>query len=198
MAKVEDDPLWISATPEHSLLQVLALGRTAYDPPEARQPVADPNTSDYDRHHKSFLETGARWDEKLQMYVRRDGTHGKVGHLANIYNQRGAANNEPPQSPACAGSPSVTARSFRWLIKEDSDMKSVHLLLVPALIMGSLLAPGNAKDPNANSDPALPKQQTSLPEETIRRAECSAAGRPASGSNSIRPTVLRCERIGVA
>jgi hypothetical protein len=100
IAKADGDPLWISAYAEHTFLQVLALGRTAYDPPEARQPFADPSITDYERHHRSFLETGARWDEKLQMYVRRDGTHGQVGHLANIYSQEGAAHNEPLQSPA--------------------------------------------------------------------------------------------------
>lgn len=69
----------------HTLLQLLALGRTAYDPPEARQPFAYPKTSDYDRHHKLFLSAGARWDDKLQLYIRKDGTHEKVGHLKNIY-----------------------------------------------------------------------------------------------------------------
>ena len=98
--QADDDSLWVSSITEHTLLQVLALGRTAYDPPEARQPFADLGTSDYDRHHKGFLKTGARWDEKLQMYVRRDGTHGQVGRLANIYNRKGTVNNEQPQSPA--------------------------------------------------------------------------------------------------
>jgi hypothetical protein len=85
MANAEGSSRWVSNYAGHTLLQVLALGRTAYDPPEARQPFAYPNMSDYEPHHKSFLETGARWDEKLQMYVRRDGSHGQVGHLANIY-----------------------------------------------------------------------------------------------------------------
>jgi len=69
----------------HTLLQVLALGRTAYDPPEARQPRAYPKVTDFNRHHKNYLELGSRWDSKLQMYVRKDGSHGEVGHLANIY-----------------------------------------------------------------------------------------------------------------
>jgi hypothetical protein len=76
---------WVENYSGHTLLQVLALARTAYDPPEARQPFAYPKTTDYDRHHEAFLKTGARWDETLQMYVRSDGSHGAVGHLANIY-----------------------------------------------------------------------------------------------------------------
>jgi hypothetical protein len=71
----------------HTLLQLLAFGRTAYDPPEARQPFAYPKAIDYDRYHKEFLETGARWHEKLQMYVRPSGAHGEVGHLRNIYDR---------------------------------------------------------------------------------------------------------------
>jgi hypothetical protein len=85
IAKAEDSSRWLSNYAGHTLLQVLTLGRTAYDPPEARQPFAYPDTSDYDQHHQDFLKTGARWDENLQMYVRRDGTHGDVGHLTNIY-----------------------------------------------------------------------------------------------------------------
>ncbi len=69
----------------HVLLQVLALVRTAYDPPEARQPFAYLKPADYERFHKEFLAIGARWDQKLQMYVRPDGSHHEVGHLANIY-----------------------------------------------------------------------------------------------------------------
>lgn len=86
MAEAEGDAHWVDNYAGHTLLQLLALGRTAYDPPQARQPFAYPKTSDYDRYHKSFLRAGARWDERLQLYIRKDGTHGKVGHLANIYN----------------------------------------------------------------------------------------------------------------
>lgn len=69
----------------HTLLQVLHLVRTAYDPPEARQPFASPEPTDYDRYHQAFLRASVHWDESLQMYVRADGSHGKIGHLANIY-----------------------------------------------------------------------------------------------------------------
>jgi hypothetical protein len=85
MVKLENDSRWISNYAGHTLLQVLALGRTAYDPPEARQPFAYLHASDYERYHKGFLETGARWDEIHQIYVCQDGTHGEVGHLANTY-----------------------------------------------------------------------------------------------------------------
>jgi hypothetical protein len=67
----------------HTFRQVLALGRTAYDPPEARRQHADLQLRDFDRHHELFLKAGARWDEGLQLYVRGDGKHGKIGRLTN-------------------------------------------------------------------------------------------------------------------
>jgi hypothetical protein len=79
------DLRWMNDIEGHTLLQVLALVRTAYDPPVARQPFAYPETGDYERYHAAYLRVGARWDDALQMYVRRDGSHGEVGHLAIIY-----------------------------------------------------------------------------------------------------------------
>ena len=77
MAKAEGDTHWISNYAGHTLLQLLALGRTA-STARSRQPFAYPHKSDYDQYHKGFLET-PRWDEKLQMYVRRDGSTRRSG-----------------------------------------------------------------------------------------------------------------------
>jgi hypothetical protein len=63
------------------LRQVLALVRTVYDPPEARRSNIILSLETYDRHHQAFLQTGAHWDERLQMYVHKDGTHGKIGQV---------------------------------------------------------------------------------------------------------------------
>jgi hypothetical protein len=71
----------IESFTSRTFLQLLALCRTAYDPPESRQPTEQPSMADYDLHHKAFVGIGARWDAKLQLYVRRDGTSGKFGHL---------------------------------------------------------------------------------------------------------------------
>ena len=81
MATAEGDAHSVDNYARHTFLQLLALGRTAYDPPMARQPFADPEISEYDEHHREFLRSGAKWNEKLQMYARGDGTHGKVGQL---------------------------------------------------------------------------------------------------------------------
>ena len=64
MAKAEGDPHWVSNYAGHALLQLLALGRTAYDPPEARQPFAYPNKSDYERYQRAFWNGPG--DEKLK------------------------------------------------------------------------------------------------------------------------------------
>jgi hypothetical protein len=87
MSETAGDARNLSGYEGHTLLQVLALARTAYDPPEAREPFAYPKPEHYARYHAAFIATGARWDDRLQMYVRRDGSHGPVGHLANIYNR---------------------------------------------------------------------------------------------------------------
>lgn len=88
MAGANASPRMLANYTGHTLLQVLAMGRTAYDPPKARQPFAYPKMADFDRHHAAFLDTGARWDEAKQIYVRQDGRHGPTGHMANIYADR--------------------------------------------------------------------------------------------------------------
>ena len=82
LAQSEHNRIFMGSYEGHTFLQVLALGRTAYDPPQAREPFAYGTLADFERHHKSFVEVGARWDEQLQMYVRKDGNHGSVGHLS--------------------------------------------------------------------------------------------------------------------
>jgi hypothetical protein len=72
----------------HTLLQVLALVRTAYDPPIARNLNAYPNPADFARYYQEFLKVGARWDDKRQMYVRKDGTHGEIGQLVHPFRSR--------------------------------------------------------------------------------------------------------------
>ena len=34
------------------------------------------NPADYERYHQQFLAASTHWDERLEMYVRKDGGHG--------------------------------------------------------------------------------------------------------------------------
>lgn len=64
-----------------SLLEVLQLVRTAYPTKEGKSFLGSVDWKDFERYHQEYLKLGARWDEKLQCYVRRDGTHDKVEPL---------------------------------------------------------------------------------------------------------------------
>jgi hypothetical protein len=79
---LEHAPGAISSDEGRTFRQVLALVRTAYDPPEAQQIVASEQPKDYARYHREYLATVAHWDARLQIYVRRDGSHGPLGQLA--------------------------------------------------------------------------------------------------------------------
>jgi hypothetical protein len=85
LAASEKDPKRMREYEAHTRIQVLALCRTAYDPPGARNPFAVVIPADFGRYHQAFLKTGAQWDERLQMYVRGDGSHEEVGALAARY-----------------------------------------------------------------------------------------------------------------
>lgn len=58
-----------------ALRDVLRLVRTAYRPDEMDRDSFMPRDKDFEKFHKAFLATGARWSDRQQMYVRRDGSY---------------------------------------------------------------------------------------------------------------------------
>ena len=66
--------------PEYSqdlMVEIYKLVRTAYVVPELRtfNPYEEARREIFEKHHAEFLRLKCRWDEKLQMYVRGDGTY---------------------------------------------------------------------------------------------------------------------------
>ena len=59
------------------MLEIFKLVRTAYAVPEFRtyNPYEDGRRAIFEGHHAEFLRLKCHWDEKLQMYVRGDGTY---------------------------------------------------------------------------------------------------------------------------
>jgi hypothetical protein len=72
------DTKWATTNLLH---EVLELVRTAYPSPSGEKSKSYPKWEDFERHHQAFLKLGARWDEKEQCYVRRDGSHEKIEPL---------------------------------------------------------------------------------------------------------------------
>jgi hypothetical protein len=66
-----------------AFFQVLLLVRTAYDTPEINDTSSGLKPQHYERHHREFLKVGAYWDDKLQMYVKKDGSHKPFQALKN-------------------------------------------------------------------------------------------------------------------
>ena len=56
--------------------EILLLVRTAYKP--NRKPhIGDDDAKDFEKCHQEFLRLGCRWDSKLDLYVRKDGSYDK-------------------------------------------------------------------------------------------------------------------------